>query len=131
MKAEGKTFLAVLGAFAAALLIKGFLVDFMIVEGRSMLPALSPGAVVLLDRRAYGIRLPGADSYLVRWAGPAVGDVVVFISPGGQQAVKRCTALTREGKVYVLGDNGDESYDSRSYGPVSAESILGKALGVK
>jgi signal peptidase I len=32
-----------------------------------------------------------------------------------------------EGSVYVMGDNRDNSTDSRSFGPVSVDSIIGKA----
>jgi signal peptidase I len=31
------------------------------------------------------------------------------------------------GTVYVLGDNRDQSYDSRSFGPVPLENVIGKA----
>ncbi len=40
----------------------------------------------------------------------------------------RCDAVTvQEGEVYVLGDNRDNSSDSRSFGPVDVDNIIGKA----
>jgi signal peptidase I len=118
-------------ALFAALGMKFFLFDFMIVEGRSMLPALRPGTVLLINRAAYGFKLPGTHRYLVRWSRPEVGDVVVFYTPRGDTAVKRCGEITEDREIIVLGDNDLESFDSRSYGPIPENSILGKVVGVR
>lgn len=40
---------------------------------------------------------------------------------------KNCHARVAEGEVFVLGDNRDNSSDSRSFGPVAVEDIVGKA----
>lgn len=125
---SGKTIAAILGAFAVALLIKGLLLDCVIVEGSSMEPSLHNGEAVVVFRAAYGLRMPWG--YLFRWAEPHPGDVVVFITPSGEHAVKRCSRLLQSDRFYALGDNADESYDSRSYGPVSTAFILGKVLGI-
>jgi signal peptidase I len=121
----------VLLAFLAALLMKVFLFDFVIADGRSMIPAISPGAVLVINRLAYGIRLPWTQGYLLRWSLPRTGDVVVFLTPQGQTAVKRCTTVMESGRFFALGDNELESYDSRAYGPVRADSIMGKVMGIK
>jgi type IV secretory pathway protease TraF len=56
--------------------------------------------------------------------------VVVFYTPLGELAVKRCGEI--RGNFFIaLGDNGPQSYDSRVYGPVPADNIIGKVLGVK
>jgi signal peptidase I len=117
--------------FLVALGMKFFLFDFMIAEGRSMLPAIRPGTILLVNRAAYGFKLPWARQYLVRWAEPAVGDVIVFYTPQGNTAVKRCVEITENQKIIALGDNDLESFDSRSYGPIPVDNILGKALGIK
>lgn len=117
---------AILGACVAALLLKLFLFDFMIVEGHSMIPALKPGSVLLVDKLAYGLRLPWSDTYLLRWSLPHQGDVVVFYTPTGNLAVKRCAALTERHTFIALGDNSLQSYDSRSYGPIPVNNIIGK-----
>jgi signal peptidase I len=121
----------VLFAFLAALMMKAFLFDFMITDGRSMVPAISPGTILIVNRLAYGLRLPWAKKYLLRWSLPEAGDVVVFLTPQGQTAVKRCGTITEKEEFFALGDNSLESYDSRSYGPVPADSIMGKVLGIK
>jgi signal peptidase I len=122
---------AILGAFAAAVAMKLFLFDFMIADGTSMEPVIQPGAVLVVNRLAYGFRLPWAKSYSLRWSMPRIGDVVVFYAPEGQTVVKRCAGLAGTGEFIALGDNSLQSYDSRSYGPVGADNIIGKVLGVK
>ena len=116
-------------ALAFALMLKLFLFDFMVAEGPSMQPAIKPGRILVICKASYGLRLP-AGNYLLRWAHPRKGDVVVFYTPLGEIAVKRC-AESMEDYFYAVGDNGLHSYDSRSYGPVSVDSIIGRVLGVK
>jgi signal peptidase I len=122
---------AILWGCVAALLMKFFLFDFMVTEGPSMTPAIRNGTVLLVLRLAYGFRLPGARGYLLRWSTPKAGDVVVFLTPGGDTAVKRCGAWSGEDTFFALGDNNRESYDSRFYGPVPVDRIIGKVCGVK
>jgi signal peptidase I len=121
----------VLSAFLAAFVIKAFLFDFVIADGRSMIPAIRPGNVLLVNRLSYGIRFPWARKYLLRWSLPKAGDVVIFLTPQGHIAVKRCASITERQRFFALGDNSLESYDSRSYGPVPADSIMGKVIGIK
>jgi len=120
---------AVLFALAAALVLKLFFFDFTIAQGHSMEPAIQSGSVLVISRIRYGLRLPWRQKYLIRWAQPMVGDVVVFYTPSGELAVKRCAALLDGGFFLAQGDNELASYDSRSYGPVSADNIIGKVLG--
>jgi signal peptidase I len=122
---------AVIGAFAAALVMKFFIFDFMIAEGHSMVPAIKPGAILLVCKVFYGFRLPGSGTYLFRWQAPREGDIVVFYTPLGEIAVKRCGATLLGNAFYALGDNAPQSYDSRSYGPVPDDNIIGRVLGIK
>jgi signal peptidase I len=122
---------AIIGAFIAALVMKLFLFDFMIAEGHSMVPAIEPGTILLVNKLFYGLRPPGSGVYLLRWAFPRPGDIVVFYTPLWEIAVKRCGEETGGGVFYAVGDNGPQSYDSRAYGPVPADNIIGKVLGIK
>ncbi|MDR3122326.1 MAG: signal peptidase I [Treponema sp.] len=122
---------AILLGCAAALLMKFFLFDFMVTEGPSMTPTIKSGRVLVVLRLAYGFRPPGARGYLLRWSKPKAGDVVVFLTPRGDTAVKRCGAWGGDGTFFALGDNNRESYDSRSYGPVPVDHIIGKVFGIK
>ena len=122
---------AILLAFIAALFIKIFILDFMIAEGYSMVPAIEPGAILVVCRVSYGFRLPGARTYLIQWRTPRIGDVVVFYTPTGKIAVKRLANIKPGEMFYALGDNAPQSYDSRNYGPVPKANIIGRVLGVR
>ena len=130
-KATGHTGKAIIGAFIAAMTIKVFFLDFMITEGHSMVPAIKPGTILLVCKVFYGFRIPGSGAYLLRWGEPRQGDIVVFYTPLGEIAVKRCGENMSGNMFYALGDNKTQSYDSRNYGPVSNDSIIGKVLGIK
>ncbi|MDR0525299.1 MAG: S26 family signal peptidase [Spirochaetaceae bacterium] len=121
---------AILGAFCIALIMKVFLFDFMVAEGRSMLPAIQPGTVMVVLKTAYGLRLPGAEEYLFRWSQPKPGEVIIFYAPDGVLAVKRCASVPEAWTFIVLGDNSKDSKDSRSYGPIGFDCIIGKVLGM-
>ena len=130
MKGTKPVFLAI----AAALFLKLFVFDFIVAQGASMEPAIPNGTVLIISLVKYGIRLPLRQEYLIRWAQPRVGEVVVFFTPTGERAVKRVTAVFPEQGAQVIrffaeGDNSLASYDSRAYGWVSVENIIGKVLG--
>ncbi|GMO54172.1 MAG: signal peptidase I [Termitinemataceae bacterium] len=124
----------IIAALFFALVIKMFFFDFTIVEGSSMQPSLKNGTVLIVNRLNYGFRPFMISRYLVHWASPQVGDVVVFFTPLGDIAVKRCSAVLHEDdKIFftALGDNSLESFDSRSYGNVPIDNLIGRALWVK
>ena len=121
---------AILGAFAAALLMKFLILDFVVVDGYSMNPAIKPGTIVLVCKIFYGLKLPGSINYIVKWRFPREGDVVVFYTPLGEMAVKRCVEVLPDG-FHAWGDNSSQSYDSRDYGLVPHGNIIGKVLGIK
>ena len=120
---------AAVWALIAAIIVKIFVFDFMIAQGHSMEPAIKSGAVLVVSRLRYGLRLPWQQRYLLNWALPSAGEIVVFYTPSGELAVKRCASLLEQGKFIAEGDNSRLSYDSRAYGPVPIENIIGKVLG--
>ena len=85
-----------------------------ICEGRSMNPTLKDGEVVLVDREAE----------------IEVGDVVVAKHPIEQnsEVVKRVARINDRGHYFLIGDNPDDSEDSRHYGAVTREYIKGKVV---
>ncbi|MDR2597513.1 MAG: S26 family signal peptidase [Treponema sp.] len=120
---------AVFLAISTAFVLKLFFFDFIIAQGHSMEPAIKNGTVLIISRLTYGIRLPWRQEYLLRWARPKPGEVVIFYTPMGELAVKRCTELTDGDSFFAVGDNDLASYDSRAYGYVSINNIIGKVLG--
>ena len=125
------TIRAVILAFVCAMIIKLFFFDLMVTQGRSMLPTLRPGSLLLVNKAAYGFRIPGIGFYLIRWSTPMPGDLLVFYTPLGERAVKRCISVNDEGTFFVTGDNDLESFDSRSYGFITPDHILGKVVVYK
>ncbi len=84
------------------------------VEGNSMLPTLKNGEEVLVKT---GKILQ-------------IGDIVVANHPFKQSVIiiKRIEKISTSGKLFLVGDNPSESTDSRNFGEISAEEIIGKVV---
>ncbi|MFK7992451.1 MAG: signal peptidase I [Sandaracinaceae bacterium] len=93
-----------------ALLMQAFGVEAYEADGPSMQPTLLHGDRFIVDRGAYGLRLPGVEGPLVSWSSPSPGEVLVIRSPmDGIDIVKRVVAVggdeieIRDDEVYVNG----------------------------
>ena len=95
-----------------------FILMFLTVNGRSMLPTFVEGD------NLWSVR-----SYLCKIR---VGDVVVAkpYKCNNKLVIKRVHSI-KNGYYYLLGDNADESYDSRNYGWVSKKEIVAKVMKCK
>ena len=83
------------------------------VEGDSMLPTLKDGDEVLVR---------ASKTY-------QIGDLVVDKHPFKiTPIIKRITKFSTCGKLFLSGDNPDESKDSRSFGEIPEKDILGKVV---
>ena len=189
---------------AMALFLTAFrsaVADWNDVPTGSMKPTILEGDRLMVDLRAYDLKLPFTRIHLAEWAAPRRGDVVVFVSPeSGERLVKRVVGLPGDrlelsghrlvvngraatyeqlapeavaglgaealggGRLFVerlseesrtvllsaappagrafgpvvippdgyfmMGDNRDRSHDSRWFGPVPRDLVLGRAIGV-
>lgn len=85
-----------------------------ICEGKSMNPTLKDGEAVLVDRAAK----------------IEVGDIVLAKHPVEQttEVVKRVERINERGHYFLVGDNLEDSNDSRHFGAVTKEYIKGKVV---
>ncbi len=181
------------------LLLRSFLVEPFRIPSNSMMPTLLTGDFILVNKYAYGIRLPVLNNKIVEIGEPERGDVVVFRYPRDPSTdyIKRVVGLpgdrvgyynkiiyidgepvgqvpagvyigvgsgiamsgaserqeqlgdvlhdilvmprtpglegeyvVGENEYFVMGDNRDNSNDSRYWGPVPESNLVGKAFRV-
>ena len=181
------------------LVLRSFLIEPFQIPTGSMIPTLNVGDFILVNKYAYGIRLPVIGTKIVSVDDPKRGEVMVFIPPhenkyyikrviglpgdtvryenktlfiNGEKIQKeyvenitvdtsigglagtlssealgsithptqhidvaggrrlRTTWVVPNGHYFMMGDNRDNSADSREWGPVSEENIVGKAIAV-
>lgn len=92
------------------------ILERFIVSGRSMEPSFSRGDKLLVSGLVY------------KFSKPKVNDVIVLKDPrDGRLVLKRIRKIAEDVHV-VLGDNEKESTDSRVFGTVSSENIVGKVI---
>jgi len=181
------------------LILRSFLVEPFQIPTGSMIPTLEVGDFILVNKYAYGVRLPVIGTKIVDVADPERGDVMVFIPPhvdsyyikrviglpgdtiryedkrlfvngeligekfvedividtnlgdlagtlhteiinGVEHATQHITGVTRQrsrttwvipnGHYFMMGDNRDNSSDSREWGTVQEKDIVGRAIAV-
>ena len=175
-------------------ILRGFIVEPFRIPSGSMLPSLYIGDFILVNKFAYGIRLPVWNKKIIETGEPDRGDVVVFRYPRDPSLdyIKRIVGLpgdhiayynkvlyvngkpvkreflgqyegpgqahankyneklmgvdhaillqpgrpsslegeyiVPEGMYFVMGDNRDNSNDSRVWGPVPERNLVGEAF---
>ncbi len=173
------------------LIIRAFVVEPFRIPSGSMLPTLLAGDFILVNKFAYGLRVPVLHERFLGSALPERGDVAVFRFPGdeGQDYIKRIIGVpgdrirydnktltvngerlpqevigpfaenpeaevrreliggdphrmmvfpsapdrgftydVPDGRYFVMGDNRDRSSDSRYWGTVPEDNLVGEAF---
>lgn len=181
------------------LLVRSFVVEPFRIPSGSMMPTLLIGDFILVNKFAYGIRLPVLNNKIIDTGEPQRGDVIVFrypenpsidyikrvvgvpgdhivyhnkvlyingekapqnyvgsyigggsgarmtgahrlhenllgtehdilVMPGRNTNVKDYSFVVPEGQYFAMGDNRDNSSDSRVWGTVPEKNLVGKAF---
>jgi signal peptidase I len=67
----------------AVLAFRAFILEAVTIPTGSMIPTLQIGDYVVVQKWAYGARLPLTDEAQVMWSSPKRGDIVVLLAPKG------------------------------------------------
>lgn len=109
---ENRSFLVFMFAM---LMARASFADHYVVPTGSMEQTLMPGDRVVVDKRAYGLRIPFTLVKVLPGEPPARGDVIVFDEQqSGTRLIKRVVAVggdvleVRDGHVFINGRPGDD-----------------------
>ena len=139
---------AVTGFTLTMVMALGFAVFFylnfktVVVSGESMLPTFKSGQRVLVSKAYWligGIRPKdivviadenpeNTDGYLIKRVYKMGGEKVDYANVPPEHKLADGDYVVPEGHLYVLGDNREHSEDSRRYGPIPINSVIGKVV---
>ncbi len=77
--------------------LRVLVLDWHPIPSESMKPTILDGDLMLVNKLAYGLHIPGMEAPLLRWSTPKRGDIVVYYSEkAGKSLVKRVVALPND-----------------------------------
>jgi signal peptidase I len=98
----------------AVLAFRAFLYEAVVIPSGSMIPTLQIGDYVVVEKWAYGARIPFTTTAQLTWASPRRGDIVVLLNPNGgataDDLIKRVVGVAgdrvaiRDGRLEVNGE---------------------------
>jgi len=94
-----------------------------VISGLSMWPSLAPGDIVIYAR----VLEPVRGSIVVAEL-PGHGLIVKRVAAAGGEIPEGYTRPVPPGSCFLVGDNTENSYDSRSFGPLPADRIVGRVV---
>lgn len=130
------------------LLIKAFVMSPIIVNGDSMNKTLKDNDIMILNKWSYHfdeverfdiVVVEDEDGYLIKRVIGLPGDIIYYMNNnlyinGKKYNEKYAYGVTdyfgevklKKDEYFILGDNRENSLDSRKFGPVKRDQILGK-----
>lgn len=131
----GKSFFPVL---AIVLVLRSFLLEPFQIPSGSMKPTLEVGDFILVNKFAYGIRLPVLDTKIIEVGNPQRGDVMVFRYPSNPSInyIKRVVGLpgdtisyTADKRLLVNGESVAEQFLGEEEGSLGRTLLYKEKLG--
>lgn len=131
----GKSFFPVL---AIVLVLRSFLLEPFQIPSGSMKPTLEVGDFILVNKFAYGIRLPVVDTKIIEVGNPQRGDVMVFRYPSNPSInyIKRVIGLpgdtityTGDKRLLVNGQSVAEQFLGEEEGSLGRTLLYKEKLG--
>lgn len=141
----------------AAFIIRHFLIQPFVVDGSSMEPSFHNGEYILVNKVTYDLRAPArgdvivfhppgeTDNFIKRIIGlpgdrvdiqghqvsingkPINESYLPSFAPLAPDEQASFNIVLQQNQYFVMGDNRDESKDSRVFGPIGKERIIGRA----
>lgn len=111
-------------------IIRIFMFSAVRVSGISMLPTLQDEQIIFVNKMAYWKNAPqNGDIVIVREPIDNIQVVKRIVgTPGTAITIEDKTFILKEDEYYIEGDNRDNSIDSRAYGSIRSERIIGKVI---
>ena len=114
------------------LILRSFLIEPFTIPTGSMIPTIEVGDFILVNKYAYGVRLPIIGTKFLEVDDPERGEVMVFIPPHeNKYYVKRVIGLPgdtvryEDKNLYINGELIDKEY----VGPITVDTSIGDLAG--
>jgi signal peptidase I len=130
---------SLLPVFVIVLVVRSFIVEPFTIPSGSMLPTLKVHDFILVNRFAYGLRLPVTNTRIIPVSEPERGDVMVFRFPRDRSLnfIKRVVGLpgdrvaVRSDRVYINGEQVPVDLRSEQITGRVQEKVFVEQLGDK